>query len=149
MLILLGALSGLLGIAVLVFTIILIVKMFQHGQTGLGVVTIVLTLCTGIGPIIALVVGWQNAASWKIKNLMMPFTLCFAGWVVATGAFYAMFGFAFLEMGQDLQEFQDLQNQQFQNQLQDMQDFQNQQIQDMQDLQNKQFQDIQNLQGGF
>jgi hypothetical protein len=50
--------------------------MFQNGQTGLGVATI-LTICCGIGYIIALVVGWQNADRWGIRQVMLVFSISF------------------------------------------------------------------------
>jgi hypothetical protein len=72
------------GITSLVCHILIIVKMFQTGQTGLGIACIVLTLCLGIGYLITLVVGWMNASRWGINNLMLIYTIAF---VVANGAY--------------------------------------------------------------
>jgi hypothetical protein len=43
------ALQVLVGLASLVCFILVLIKMFQNGQTTLGVVCIVLVLCVGIG----------------------------------------------------------------------------------------------------
>jgi len=54
--------------------VMVVVKMFQHDQTGLGIACIVLGLCTGLGGIIAFVVGWMNATQWAIKGVMTTWT---------------------------------------------------------------------------
>ena len=82
-----GGLFGLLflaaGIVSLVCLIMVIVKMFQNDQSTLGIVTIILTLCTGIvGTLVAFVIGWMNAAKWNIRNLMLAFTGALIGWIV-------------------------------------------------------------------
>ena len=74
-------LSSLCALAAFICYIIVLVKMFQNGQTTMGIVSIV-TACCGIGQIIALVVGWQNADRWMIRNLMMVYTVCFVGGIV-------------------------------------------------------------------
>lgn len=51
-----------------------IVKMFQNGQTGLGIACIVLVLCAGIGALIAFVYGWIKSGEWDIKNIMLAWT---------------------------------------------------------------------------
>lgn len=66
----------LLGIISLVCYILVLVKMFQNGQTGLGVACIVLLFCAGIGALIAFIVGWINAARWGITNIMILWTGC-------------------------------------------------------------------------
>lgn len=66
-------LSYLFGVASLVCFIVVIVKMFQNQQTGLGIVCLILALC-GIGVLIAFIVGWMNAEKWQIKNVMLIWT---------------------------------------------------------------------------
>lgn len=73
---LLSALSYIAGLVALICFIMVLVKMFQHGQTGLGVACIILAFC-GIGWFIVLVYGWMKADQWKIKNLMMAYTVSF------------------------------------------------------------------------
>jgi hypothetical protein len=68
----LGALTGL---GSLICFILIVVKMFQDKKTGAGIASIVLALCCGIGFLIALVVGWQNAHRWNIRNLMIAYTV--------------------------------------------------------------------------
>jgi hypothetical protein len=60
-------LSAVVGLVSIVCWILVLVKMFQNGQTGLGIVSI----CCGI---IAFIVGWMNASQWGIKNVMMIWT---------------------------------------------------------------------------
>lgn len=67
-------LLALSAIVSLVCLIMIIVKMFQHGSTGLGVTTILLTLCTGIGPLIAFIVGWVKVGEWGTRNVMVAWT---------------------------------------------------------------------------
>jgi hypothetical protein len=54
--------------------IMVVVQMFQHGQTGMGIACIVLIFCCGIGGIVAFVYGWMKANEWNIKNLMLAWT---------------------------------------------------------------------------
>jgi hypothetical protein len=70
---LLGIVGGLGG---LVCFILVLVKMFQNGQTGWGIACIVLLLCCGIGQLIAFIYGWINARAWGINNIMMIWTVC-------------------------------------------------------------------------
>jgi hypothetical protein len=65
------------GLVALVCHILIIVKMFQTGRTGLGIVTIILTCCTGIGLFITLIYGWVKASDWRIQNLMLAYTVGF------------------------------------------------------------------------
>lgn len=82
--------GGLLGIIGLVLGIMVVVKMCQNGQQGLGIAAGVLMFCTGIGHLIALIFGWMKAKEWNIKNLMLGYTLCMIGSVVIGGAGYGI-----------------------------------------------------------
>src|SRR5690242_6280763 len=84
-----AALMGLVGLVSLVCFILVVVKMFQNGQTGLGVACLILTVCTGIGPLIAFIVGWMNSAAWGIKNIMMAWTVVFILYFVLLIAFFS------------------------------------------------------------
>jgi hypothetical protein len=66
-------LSLVLSLVSLVCFVMVLVQMFQHGQTGLGIACIVLALC-GIGVLIAFVYGWIKSNEWNIKNLMLAWT---------------------------------------------------------------------------
>ncbi len=71
-----GSILGTIGgLIVLVCHIIVIVKMFQKGQTVIGIVAIVLTCCFGGGLLLTLIYGWIKATEWNIKNLMIVYTL--------------------------------------------------------------------------
>jgi hypothetical protein len=91
MLALLQLIGGLCGIASLVCYILVIVQMFQRGQTGLAVACLVLLLC-GIGWLIAFIVGWMNANAWGIQKIMMIWTACFVVGAVCNGIIFATVG---------------------------------------------------------
>jgi hypothetical protein len=82
----LAILSWLVGIGVVVCHILVIVKMFQAGQTGLGVVCIILFFCCGIGLLITLIYGWMKATDWNIKQLMIVYTILFVVDLAISGA---------------------------------------------------------------
>ena len=71
-------LSGVGVIISLVCFIIVLVKMFQNGKTGLGILCIVL-VCCGVGELVAFIYGWIKAADWNIRNVMIAFTI---GWIL-------------------------------------------------------------------
>jgi len=82
------ALQGLLVIASLVCFVLVLIKMFQSGEQTLGIVCIVLVLCSGIGFIVAFIFGWINANKWDIKNVMLIWTgAIIAGLVLSLIAF--------------------------------------------------------------
>jgi hypothetical protein len=87
---LLQILEGLAGLASLVCFILVLVRMFQVGQTGLGIVCIVLVFCVGIGGLVAFIVGWINANQWGIRNIMMAWTACFIVGVALTAIGFAI-----------------------------------------------------------
>jgi hypothetical protein len=88
MLVLAWLLLVLSGIAGLVCFILVLIKMFQDNQTGLGVACIILVFCGGIGGLIAYIVGWINAKRWGITNVMIIWTVC---WVIEIGAYIPIF----------------------------------------------------------
>ncbi len=69
-------LSGVASLGWIVCFILIVIKMFQKGQTVLGIVCI---LCCGIGGIIAFVYGWMKSGEWDIRNIMIVWTVC---WVL-------------------------------------------------------------------
>ena len=66
------------GIGSLVCFVLVVVKMFQHNQTALGIACIVLLFCCGIGGLIAFIYGWVKSAEWGITTLMTIWTVFFA-----------------------------------------------------------------------
>lgn len=64
------------GIGSLVCFILVLVQMFQRGETTMGIVCIVLTFCALIGPLITFIYGWVKSGQWGIKNIMVAWTVC-------------------------------------------------------------------------
>jgi hypothetical protein len=99
-LILIG-LGGLLSLVAFVCAIIVIVKMFQANQTGLGVGTILaLFFCGPVGYILAMVYGSQNKVAWKLESVMPIFIGSFVLGLVLIIPGYVMF---FASMADDIQ----------------------------------------------
>jgi hypothetical protein len=92
-----------LSAASLVCFILVLVKIFQAGQTGLGVVCIILTLCTGIGPLIAFIYGWIKSTEWNLKNVMIVWTLIWVLSLVIIPVFYFQFFRDVSKLGQEMQ----------------------------------------------
>src|SRR5262249_28720304 len=84
-LIVVGGIASLLLITNLVFFIMVVMQMFKHEQTGLGIACIALTLlCGGLGQPLAFIMGWGKAGEWNIKRTMFAWT--------GTMVFSMMFG---------------------------------------------------------
>jgi hypothetical protein len=79
-------LQAVAGIGTLVCFILVLVKMFQRNQTGLGIICIVLLFCCGIGGVIAFIYGWVKHREWGLTNIMIVWTVC---WIVS-GIGYAL-----------------------------------------------------------
>jgi hypothetical protein len=77
-----GLLALLFSIGSLVCFILVLVKMFQNDQVGLGIACIVLIFVCGIGGLVAFIYGWVKAAEWNIQNIMLAWTGCVIGGVV-------------------------------------------------------------------
>jgi len=67
-------LNGLLGLGTIICFIIVLIEMFGRGHLFLGIATIVLGFCCGIGGLIAFIVGWMNADRWNIRTVMLFWT---------------------------------------------------------------------------
>jgi hypothetical protein len=63
------------GLTTLVCFILVVVKMFQNGQTDLGIMSIVLFFCCGIGLLINFIYGWVKAKQWNTQNIMIAYTV--------------------------------------------------------------------------
>jgi len=79
-----GIVSSLAGLVGLVCFIMVVIQMFQHGSTGIGIVCAVLFLCCGMGYLIAFVFGWIKAREWNITNLMTIWTIAVVVGIAAT-----------------------------------------------------------------
>jgi hypothetical protein len=70
------ALHSIAGLISLVCFILVIVRMFQHTQTLMGVACLVGVLLCGIGGVVAFVYGWMKAGEWRMKDTMLTWTAC-------------------------------------------------------------------------
>ncbi|MFC1597602.1 hypothetical protein ACFL5Q_06665 [Planctomycetota bacterium] len=70
------------AIGMLICFVLVLIKMFRRGRSGLGITCLVL-LCCGWGELIAFVYGWINAKAWNILNVMLAWTVCLAVSIVA------------------------------------------------------------------
>lgn len=66
-----------LGLIQLMCLAMVIVKMFQNGETGMGIACLVLSFCTGIGALLAFVYGWVKSSQWRVQTVMLTWTACF------------------------------------------------------------------------
>jgi hypothetical protein len=76
------ALLTICGIGSLACYVTVIIKMFQHGDTGIAVTSLVLLLVLGLGIVVAFVAGWVRAGKYGIKALMLGWTVIVAGQIV-------------------------------------------------------------------
>ncbi len=81
--ILLNVLAAVLGLASLVCFVLVLIQMFNRGQTGLGVACIVLIFC-GIGPLIAFIYGWMKSKEWDLQKVMLGWTGCIVAQILLT-----------------------------------------------------------------
>lgn len=56
--------------------VMVIIKMFQSGDTGLGVACLLLILACGLGFLVTYIMGWVKAGQYGITNIMMAWTGC-------------------------------------------------------------------------
>lgn len=91
----------LLTLAQLVCLVLVIVEMFKRGETAIGIVCAVLSLCS-IGALIAFVYGWIKSSEWGLRKVMLAWTICLAINLVL--AFAAVIGAAML-VPADRQQF--------------------------------------------
>ena len=77
----------------LICYILVLIRMFERGLIGLGIACVALTLCCGIGGLVAFVYGWMNAAEWRVKNAMVVWTCIVVVHLAFVGSFISMHGF--------------------------------------------------------
>jgi hypothetical protein len=92
------------NVANLVCFILVLVKMFQANETTLGIVCIVLALCTGIGTLIAFIYGWIRATQWNIKNVMIAWTAIWILSIISVIGFITQLGSDVSKLGRELQQ---------------------------------------------
>ena len=73
----LQVLSGILSLVSLGCFIMVLVKMFSAGDTGLGIACAVGIFVCGIGALVAFIMGWVKVNDYDIKPIMMAWSACF------------------------------------------------------------------------
>jgi len=86
-LILMG-LCWVLGAVNLVCYILVLVKMFHHEDVGLAAITLLLSVCSGVGVLLGFIAGWMNVAKYDSMRLM--------GFWTAISFAQFMFGIAYV-----------------------------------------------------
>ncbi len=94
--------SIIFGLIAFVCFVMVVVKMFQNKQTGLGIGSIIGAFC-GIGYIIALVVGWMNKNAWGLQKVMPIFTVSLILSFVLYGASVVILGPQLVELQRELE----------------------------------------------
>ncbi len=67
---------SIIGISSFICLIISFVRMFQNGKTAIGLLCIILSIFSGIGPIIAFIYCWVKVSEFGINKLMKFWTFC-------------------------------------------------------------------------
>ncbi len=76
---LLSLLGMLCGLGMFICYMIVVVKMFQHGDTTPAILSLALLLCMALGGIVAYVFGWMKAGIYGTQNIMLIWTGCIVG----------------------------------------------------------------------
>ncbi|QDU98337.1 hypothetical protein [Lignipirellula cremea] len=66
-------------LGMLVCAILVILSMFKHSDSTLGIISIVALFC-GVGILVTFIIGWVKVGDYHIKNLMIAYS---GLWVVA------------------------------------------------------------------
>jgi hypothetical protein len=67
-------LNALVAVGSLICFILVLVRMFQAGEAGMGPACIMLFLLCGIGYFLTFAYGWIKADRWGIRNVMIAWT---------------------------------------------------------------------------
>jgi hypothetical protein len=84
-------LQSLIVIVMLVCFILVVVQMFQHGQTGLGIACSVGFFVCGLGTLLAFIYGWIKVNEWNIQNIMYAWTGCWLLGIILSFVFGVSF----------------------------------------------------------
>jgi hypothetical protein len=72
--------TGIVAIASLVSLvcfILVVIEMLRRGAVTMGVTCILLSLCCGLGGLVAFVYGWMRSDDWNIAQVMKVWTVAF------------------------------------------------------------------------
>jgi hypothetical protein len=64
-------LNTIFGLVSLVCYILVLIKLFQTGQTGLGIICLLLFCCGGIGILVTLIVGWVQSGRLGLSPALL------------------------------------------------------------------------------
>ena len=81
-----------LGVGSLVCFILVLIKMFQAGETVMGIVCIVTIFICGIGGLITFILGWINVSTWRIQQVMLVWTGCIVCYFLLYILMFALVG---------------------------------------------------------
>lgn len=85
------------NIGTLICFIIVLIKMFQNGATGIGIACLLLCWC--VGPLIAYIMAWVKGSEWGTRNIAIAWTVCWvlmiAGGIMAQAALQSQFNTQF------------------------------------------------------
>ncbi|PQO45811.1 hypothetical protein [Blastopirellula marina] len=79
-----------LGIASLVYFIMVLIRMFQNDESTLGIICIVLTFCVGIGPLVTFIMGWVKMDKLQTQAIMPKWTTYIVAQFVLTIIIFAL-----------------------------------------------------------
>lgn len=104
------------AIGSLICMIMVWVRAFQAGDTGLGIAMVVLFFVGGLGGLLTFILGWVKASEWDTRNLMKWWTILVVLAIVLFVVFIVTVGLAvFMSMPAeqpgmeiDMQEFENL-----------------------------------------
>jgi len=84
-----GIVGNVGALGALICYIIVLVKMFQNGQTGLAVGCLLGSCLCGIGGLVAYIYGWMKSGEWRLMPVMLIWTLMIIIWFGAGGYVYS------------------------------------------------------------
>jgi uncharacterized membrane-anchored protein len=73
------------GLIILICHIVVIVKMFQNNQAALGIITLILTPCCGIGFIVSIIMGWVKGTEWQIRPIILLYSVAVIAYIALIG----------------------------------------------------------------
>lgn len=88
--ILIWILSVLVWIAFLVYYIQVLMKIFQSGDTTMGIICLVTVVCCGLGGLITFIVGWVRQEQYGTQKLMPTWTIIVILHLIINGTAFAI-----------------------------------------------------------
>lgn len=73
------------GVIWIVCFILILLAMFRNGKGGLAIICLLLSLCFGVGSLVAFVVGWMRSSEWNLRTVMLIMTIALLVGLLGTG----------------------------------------------------------------